>query len=246
MDYANYWREQALRVLQPPSGGAPAATQPGAAQAAPITRPAPLLKDFPVEGAAGQFDALKWSEELTKWNAEQIEARVEHREQQRTRAQNATTVQENYNAKVAAFRSTVPDFDIVAQNPRLPISDKMVSSIQAAELGPQIYYHLAKNPAEAARIYRLPVDKQGEAIAKLEGKIEAGAIKFGTGTAPPPSGGKPPGAGTAPPRQQSRAPDPPNPTRAGGAPEINIKNCSLDDYLAQRLPHIARGGGAKR
>lgn len=242
MDYANYWRTEALKVLQPPGAGQPpAASQPGAAQSPPPTRPAPLLKDFPAEG--GGFDALKWSEALTTWNGEQIDARVEHREQVRTQQQNATTVQHTYNAKVATFRTTVPDFDIVAQNPNLPVSEHMVRAIMAADLGPQVYYHLAKNPHEAARIYRLPPEKQGEAIAKLDGKLEAMAPpppRPGGAPPPPAAGARPPGSGTPPPRQQSRAPDPPNPTRSGGAPEVNLANCSLDDYLAQRLPHIAR------
>jgi hypothetical protein len=244
MDYANYWRDQALKVLQPPGGAAPAATQPGAAQNGPApTRPAPKLTDFPAEG--GGYDAVKWSEALTTWNGEQIDARVEHREQVRAQQQQATTVQQQYNAKVAAFRTTVPDFDIVAQNPNLPVSEHMVTAIMSADLGPQVYYHLAKNPHEAARIYRLPPNQQATAIAKLEGKLEATQQARPGGAPPAPTGGKPPGSSTPAPRQQSRAPDPPNPTRAGGAPEVNLANCSLDEYLAQRLPHISRSG-AKR
>ncbi len=248
MDYANYWRAEALKVLQPPGpgGAAPAGAAPGAAQTIQPTRPAPKLADFPT--GDGQFDALKWSEKLTEWNTEQLDHRATVSEQRRTQQAAATTEQTTYNAKVAAFRSTVPDFDIVAQNPNLPVSDRMVKAIMSADLGPQVYYHLAKNPAEAARIYRLPADQQAAAIGKLEGKIEAGAIKFAAAAAPAARPGAPaagaPAAGAAP-RQQSRAPEPPNPNRAGGSSEVNLANCSLDDYLAQRLPHIARGGPRK-
>lgn len=249
MDYANYWRDQALKVLQPPGGTpAPAGTAPGGAPAPGAiqpTRPAPLLKDYPA--GDGAFDAIKWSEALTTWTAEQVEHRSTVTEQRRAQQATATTVQSTYNAKVATFRTTVPDFDIVAQNPNLPISSAMVEAIQAAELGPQVYYHLAKNPAEAARIHRLPAQQQAAAIGKIEGRIEAGAIKFTpapggrapAGGAPPPPGG----GGTPPPR--SRAPDPPSGTRSGGAGDVNLANCSLDEYLAQRLPHIARSGGKK-
>lgn len=239
MDYANFWREQALKVLKPPGDGQPPAVgQPGAPAAPQFTRPAPELKDFPAEG--GGFDAVKWSTELTKWNGEQIAAQVDQREQARQQQQQATTVQSVYNAKVAAFRATVPDWDIVSQNPHLPISTHMVDAIKGAELGPQVYYHLCKNPHEAARIHRLTPAQQAQAIAKLDGKLEAQASRPG-GAAPPAGGQPPPAGGTPPPRQQSRAPDPPNPSKpGGGSPEINLANCSLDEYLAQRLPHIAR------
>lgn len=233
MEYANYWRDQALRIISPPAAGA--APPPAAAPA----HVKPKLADFPT-GTAGEYDAHKFADALADWTDKEIDARAAAREAKRDQATAVSTAQQTYNAKVAAFRTTVPDFDIVAQNPKLPISDRMVSAIMAADSGPQVYYHLAKNPAEAARIYRLPEAKQGEAIAKLEGKLEALATPPRAGGAPPP----PPGA--PPPRQQSRAPDPPNPTRAGGANDINLANCSLSEYLAQRLPAIANGAGKKR
>lgn len=108
---------------------------------------------------------------------DQIVAKVRKAERQE-RAENAEAVaerltQDHFAAKIEDARGKWADFDIVTQNPRLPISQEMAKVIQDSEAGAEVFYHLGKNPAEAARISRLPSHLQAAELGKLEVVITA-------------------------------------------------------------------------
>lgn len=232
MEYANFWRAQALQVMQ---GGAAA---PGGAPAGGATEedPEPTLESF-------GLDATKWAPAHSAWTRREINrsvtAGISQAMTQASQQQATQAINQSYSARAAEFAKSKPDFAIATSNPNLPITSAMTSVIIQSEKGPDIAYHLATNPAECARISRLSPAQQAAAMGKLEAKFEKPATP-----APGGNGGAP--AAT----NRSRAPDPPNPTRAGGAPDINMRNCSLSEYLEQRLPQIAKmqgkGGGNTR
>ena len=61
----------------------------------------------------------------------------------------------SYHDKEEAARDKYEDFEQVAYNPKLPITDVMAQTIQASDNGPDIAYYLGTNPKEADRISRL-------------------------------------------------------------------------------------------
>ena len=76
-----------------------------------------------------------------------------------------------YHDREEDARSKYDDFEQVAYNPRLPISDVMAQTIQASEIGPEIAYYLGSNPKEADRIFRMTALMQAKEIGKIESKL---------------------------------------------------------------------------
>ena len=94
---------------------------------------------------------------------------IERQEAQRQQSQ----LNETYIEKETAALDRYEDFDQVAYNPNLRITDVMAQSIQASDVGPDIAYYLGLNPNEATKISRLPPILQAKEIGKLEAKLAA-------------------------------------------------------------------------
>lgn len=107
-------------------------------------------------------------EDLAKYKAHQIveEDKVKAKQSQ---------IEDAYADREEAFREKVSDFkQVVAKHPKdggPAISDVMFAAIKESELGPEIAYHLGKNPEESYRIYGLSTVAQAKEIGKLEAKL---------------------------------------------------------------------------
>ena len=102
--------------------------------------------------------------------------------------------QERQNAKIAEVyadreetaREKYDDFDQVAYNPKLTITEAMAETIRESTVGPEIIYHLGSNPAEAKRIAQLSPLSQAKEIGKLEDKLSSNPPAKRTSSAPAP------------------------------------------------------------
>ena len=106
----------------------------------------------------------EYAELLAERKAEELLAR---REQARQQAE----LLESFHEREEEARSKYDDFEQVAYNPKLPITDAMAQTIQASEVGPDIAYYLGSNPKEAERISRLSALMQAKEIGKIESKL---------------------------------------------------------------------------
>lgn len=97
--------------------------------------------------------------------------RQERAEAAQRNAQQVTAQQ--YAELAAEARTKWADFDAVTTNPTLPISDEMAQLIAESECGPEVAYHLGKNPAEAARLYQMSDKQLAREIGRLEAKLTA-------------------------------------------------------------------------
>lgn len=108
---------------------------------------------------------------------EQIAARVtaRNRQEMAESAEDAvrTVSRQVYEARVAEVRERYADYDTVVGNPSLPITDDMAAVIFDSDRGPEVAYHLGKNPAEAARIARLSPVAQAKELGRLEERLSA-------------------------------------------------------------------------
>lgn len=111
--------------------------------------------------------------------ADQIIARHEAQKQQQA-------MLEAYHEREEAALEKYDDFQQVAYNPNLKITDVMATTIQASEIGPDVIYWLGSNPKEAARIASLPQVLQAKEIGKIEAKLETDPPARKTTTAPAP------------------------------------------------------------
>jgi hypothetical protein len=142
-------------------------------RAVEVAPPAPLP---PVDSFA---DAQSYAEALAEQKAQELVAR-------RDAAQQQTAVLEAYQDREEDARVKYDDFEQVAYNPNLRVTDAMAQTIQASEIGPDVIYYLGTNPKEADRIARLPVLLQAKEIGKLEAKLVSDPPVKRTSTAPAP------------------------------------------------------------
>jgi hypothetical protein len=138
-------------------------------------------KPVPVEQVLpDQFTTTEeYVEALTTSKAQQI-VQQQQFEQQRQELLGG------YHDKEEVARDKYEDFEQVAYNPKLPITDVMAQTIQASDNGPDIAYYLGTNPKEADRISRLVPLLQAKEIGRLEAKIASDPVTKRTSSAPAP------------------------------------------------------------
>ena len=105
---------------------------------------------------------------------------------QREAAQQQAAILDSYRDREEEARDRYEDFEQVAYNPNLPVTDVMAQAIQASDIGPEVIYWLGSNPKEAGRISRLPPLLQAKEIGKIETKLVSDPPAKRTSSAPAP------------------------------------------------------------
>lgn len=123
--------------------------------------------------------AQAYAEALAERKAQELIA-------QRETAKQQAQLLEAYHDLEEDARAKYDDFEQVAYNPQLPVTDVMAQTIQASEVGPDVIYWLGSNPKEAARIAALPSILQAREIGKIEAKLAINPPVKKTSTAPAP------------------------------------------------------------
>jgi hypothetical protein len=131
----------------------------------------PPIDQFESPDAYAEALALKKAEELIA---------------KRDAAKQKATVLDSYHEREEEARAKYDDFEQVAYNPKVRITDVMAETIQSSEIGPDVAYYLGANPKEAERISRLQPFAQAKEIGRIEAKlVEAPPVKKTT-SAPAP------------------------------------------------------------
>jgi len=134
----------------------------------------------PVDLAPEQFETYEdYADALAERKAEELLARREAELQQRA-------LLDAYHEREEAARDKYDDFEMVAYNPELPVTEAMARAIQASDIGPDVLYHLGSNPKDAARISRLDPILQAREIGKIEAQLGAAPPVKKTSNAPAP------------------------------------------------------------
>lgn len=150
-------REQAQRAAQ--------------AQAPRVAAELPSADQFESVDAYAEALALRKAEEL-------IRDREAKRQQQEMLSA--------YHDREEEIRAKYDDFEQVAYNPNLPITNVMAEAIQTSDIGPEVAYYLGTNPKEAERISRLTPYVQAKEIGKIEAKLADNPPVKKTSSAPQP------------------------------------------------------------
>ena len=141
------------------------------------SRKAPPVSELP---PVDQFESVDaYAEALAERKAEELLAK---REVERQRMD----LVEAYHDREEDARSKYEDFEQVAYNPKLPITEVMAETIQMSDVGPDLAYYLGSNPREADRISKLTPYSQAKEIGKLEAKLASEPVLKKTTSAPPP------------------------------------------------------------
>jgi len=118
--------------------------------------------------------------------AEFIRMEADKLVQQREAAKQQSQVLESYQEREEQARDKYDDFEQVAYNPNLPITNVMAETIQHSDIGPDLAYYLGSNPKDAERISRLSPYMQAKEIGKIEAKLADNPPVKKTTSAPAP------------------------------------------------------------
>lgn len=127
-----------------------------------------------------QFDSIEaYADAVAEAKAAELVREREHRQRSRE-------IDNAYAEREEAARSRYNDFELVAYNRDLPITEAMAETIKVSDIGPDIAYWLGSNLSEADRISRLPPLLQAREIGKIEASLIAQPPKKKTSSAPDP------------------------------------------------------------
>lgn len=193
------------------------------AQKIKATPPAPPPEPLKPDNFA---DAQAYAEAIAERKAQELIA-------QREAEAERTATLEAYQDREEEARTKYDDFEQVAYNPKLPVTETMAQTIQASEIGPDVIYYLGSNPKEAERIARLNPLLQAREIGRIEAKIASNPPAKKTSTAP--------------------APIAPVTARTAGTPAYDttdprsVKNMSASEWIeAERLRQIKKYEAQRR
>jgi len=138
-----------------------------------------IVKAAPT-ASVDQFESPEaYAEALAYQRAEELIAKREAAKQQ-------SAVLESYHDLEEEARTKYDDFEQVAYNPKLPITNVMAETIQSSDIGPELAYYLGSNPKEADRISRMTPLGQAKEIGKIEAKLVSTPLIKKTTSAPAP------------------------------------------------------------
>jgi len=160
-------------------------------------------------------DPDDYVEALAEWKAEQAVAKVQ--QQQANQAANNAR-QSAWQAREAEAVVGLPDYAAVVSGNTTPVMPHVVDALLDSDHGPQLVYHIAKNPDVAARLNAMSATRAAIELGKLETTLMAPAVK-----------------------QPSNAPAPITPinTQSSGR-SVDLTRVSMDDYVAERRRQGAR------
>lgn len=123
----------------------------------------------------------EYAEALATVKAQQLITQTEQKKQH-------ITTLDTYREREEAAREKYDDFDQVALNENVPITETMAEVILSSEIGPDLLYHLgSEGLKEAQRISKLPAKLQPYELGKLEVKLASSPKEVKkTTSAPPP------------------------------------------------------------
>ena len=129
---------------------------------------------------ADQFESTEaYAEALAERKAQELIAKREAERQQ-------LEMIEAYHEREEDALNKYDDFEQVAYNPKLPITNVMAETIQSSDIGPDVAYYLGSNPKEADRISKLSPFLQAKEIGRIEAKLVAEPVTRKTSSAPAP------------------------------------------------------------
>ena len=89
----------------------------------------------------------------------------------REREREVAARRESFDKKAEKVAERFPDFKEVVHNPTLPINEAMAEFIAESDVGPEIAYHLGKDPDLAERIAGMSPIRAARELARIESEL---------------------------------------------------------------------------
>src|SRR3990167_7087301 len=176
-------------------------------------KPEPKIEDF-VNNDKYPDPYAAFTKEHGKWVREETMAEIAQQQEQRAAENERKALVGNFTKAMKDTVKRLPDYnDVIEENADVQISGPMRLRIYKSAIGPDLLYHLAKNPDEAADIFDMDADDQIAAMVEIETRIK-GEIKTGKKTVAEET--EPPKKTVPPKKVASKAPEPPNRLKPAG------------------------------
>lgn len=154
---------------------------------------------------------------------------IRKEEQTRKETERQAELDRGYGERFKKAAENIPDLAETISSARISMPQPMIEAIKDSDIGPELAYHLAKNPDEALRLSQQAKINPWSAMKEL-GKLE---MKLKMPVAP------------AQTRQVTQAPEPIRPVGTGTAgPDKNFDEMSTAEFIARRNAQtFSRVGG---
>lgn len=169
-----------------------------------------------------QFDDYEaYLEAHTRWvarsEAQSIKQAADAEYQRRIADRERDAREGDWQAKVETFREDHPDWDAVALNPALPITAEMAETLRELDNGPEVAYHLGKNPELVDRLAGMSDRKAALELARLSERLVTQV------------------------KRTSAAPKPIEPVRSTGRANVDplSEKLSIDEWVKNRRKQVA-------
>ena len=172
----------------------------------------PKREEYTDDEWVDQVAETKAKEMISQWQQDQ-----DKNQQLQRQAQEHQNIWSN---KMTKATEDIPDLVRVVSNADVDLPRDVIQTITSSEVGPQIAYHLAKNPEQAETLNYMDQRQRDRYITKLEIKLE---------NTPTQSKAK----------QLTQAK--PTPAPAGrGSTSKSMESLSIDDWMKQRNKQVGR------
>lgn len=198
------------------------------------------------EPLPAQFtDVAEYAKAIKEWTADN----TRREDAKKIATENAAKAQEHaakaWGERWTAATEAIPDFKETIESSPLRISDELRDATFESEFGPEIRYHLAKNPDYAEKIAGMTVAGMLKEVGRMEDRFEAGTVPGipvnRGGAAKPSTKSADAPAKTTPVAEISRAPAPISPVTGDSGSGIVLsgsdpvpKNMSYESWKAAR------------
>lgn len=117
----------------------------------------------------------EWGEAIADYSARQALSRAEQTFQQRDQYQSQQQIAQQFQAKEAAYASTVPDYmDRVSElTSSIALPNEVLMAISQSDHGPAVAYHLAQHLDVADRLSRMHPVAAAVEIGRIEARLSA-------------------------------------------------------------------------
>ena len=164
----------------------------------------------------GSYD--EYVEALADWRADQrVAESFKKRDAERSQAAAARAAEARAQAwaeRQSEFREATPDYDAVVGKSSVQLAAHVVDTLLDSDSGPELAYHLAKNPETVKRINALSPLAAAREIGRIEATLSIPA-------APPV-------------KPASNAPAPITPVRSSAPAAVDLASANMDQYIAAR------------
>lgn len=181
------FRELTTKIRELEARPAPAAavvTPPAAVAAAGDAEPVkPILKDWPGDFASYEEAHEKYLREMVRFEAKRLNEEGRRASEQAALDTHVREAKAKWEVEKEAARDTHDDFDEVALNKDLPVTQVMFEAMREGDHCTAVLYHLGQDAKDggdlSAKIAAMSPIAQARAISRLETKLfpddEAGA-----------------------------------------------------------------------